>query len=287
MIRLPVGEVLRQAGSVVKQEHPDKTVSLRSLISCVDAIDAAASVIKGIDSEVLLTHPRSQGERSLLRQIALENVHSESANNLIGRPIRVTYDVSTLPSPVFQPGVRERLKENLPPVDDKDPYPIVVRAGLLDNRLPVVTANMKVMLIDDEDEGGDTLRNVAMIWDTGAQRTIITEELLSESFRARLQEPQNEPYRSADSTTVQITAVVAFSNTNIQISAVASVRPQERMPNRYLGILFGQQQCIDSTSHVCTPRKVLVARGEAVGDNVWGDIVLNDYVDVWGEVHSF
>lgn len=33
--------------------------------------------------------------------------------------------------------------------------------------------------------------------------------------------------------------------------------------------------------------KFLIMRRENVYDNVWGDIVLNEYVDALGDVHSF
>lgn len=286
MIRLTAGAVLRQAGSVIEQKYPEKTADLPKFVSCVDAVDAAASVIRDVDSKVLLTRPRSQEERAIFRQIALENVRNETASGPIGLPIRVRYDVSTLPSPVIDRMTREKLKENLPPADDKDPYPITIRAGLLDGCLPIITANLKVMLVDYETES-ESLDCTAMLWDTGARRTIITEELLSPYFRARLQEPPNEPYRSENGAAVQVSAVVAFSNTPVEVSAIALVRPRDQMPNRYLGVIFGQQQCIDSISHVCMPRNILVARGEAVGDGVWGDIILNEYVDIWGDIQTF
>lgn len=44
---------------------------------------------------------------------------------------------------------------------DKDPYPIIIRAGLLDGHLPVVTIKLKVIAIDNEDEGGSG--NIGMI----------------------------------------------------------------------------------------------------------------------------
>lgn len=85
----------------------------------------------------------------------------------------------------------------------------------------------------------------------------------------------------------QITAVVALSNSYVQISAVALVRPQEQMPNNYLGVISGQQQYIDSILHANIPPKFLIMRRENVDDSVWGNIVLNEYVDASGDAHSF
>lgn len=34
----------------------------------------------------------------------------------------------------------------------------------------------------------------------------------------------------------------------------------------------------------CVPRSILLAKGEQVADNEWGDIVVEEYIDCLGEV---
>lgn len=46
------------------------------------------------------------------------------------------------------------------------------------------------------------LDSVDMVWDTGAHRTIIAEEVLAPSFREYLQTPVHDPYRSPDGCSV-------------------------------------------------------------------------------------
>ena len=57
----------------------------------------------------------------------------------------------------------------------KDPYMRII-AGLSDNSLPVVTANLRMQAVDDFPAGeSGELNAVEMIWDTGAHRTVISE----------------------------------------------------------------------------------------------------------------
>lgn len=126
-----------------------------------------------------------------------------------------------------------------------------------------------------------------MIWDTGAQMTFITEELLSDWFRQHLQSPEHNPYRGDNHTYVKIDALVGFSNSPIEISAIACVKPRHLMPNNLLGVIFGQQRCIDSLCYMNVPRNILVSRGEEVEDGVWGDIILYGHADILGEFRRF
>lgn len=49
------------------------------------------------------------------------------------------------------------------------------------------------------------------------------------------------------------------------------------MPNERVGILLGQN----------VPRANLNARGEALPSIVWGDIVIDEYIDLFDEIHRF
>jgi hypothetical protein len=139
---------------------------------------------------------------------------------------------------------------------------------------------MRIQGIDaSDDHPEEALEHVGMLWDTGAHRTIIAEDMFSDVFRQYLQDPIHDPYRSQDGVRVQMSAVIGFSNTAIEISAVILVVPKRVMPNGWAGIIFGQQQCIGRFSCHSIPRHVLNAKGEDVESGQWGDIVLEEFVD--------
>ena len=73
-----------------------------------------------------------------------------------------------------------------------------IRVSLRDNSLPVVTANLRMQAIDDFPAGEyGEMNHVEMIWDTGAHRTFIAEELIPMSFRKYLNTSIHDPYRSS------------------------------------------------------------------------------------------
>lgn len=128
------------------------------------------------------------------------------------------------------------------------------------------------------------LDSVGMVWDMGAHRTIIAEEVLVPSFRHYLQTPVYDPYRSPDGCSVQVDAEVALTNKIMLVNALAVVVPQAKMPNQLLGILFGQISCINCLRYESTPREFLVAKGENVAEDLWGDFVIKEYVDGDGNI---
>lgn len=65
-----------------------------------------------------------------------------------------------------------------------------------------------------------------MIWDTGAHKTIITEDVLSAEFQEYLKDPVHDPYRSVDGLCVRIEANVLLTNSVVPIAAVALNCPE-------------------------------------------------------------
>lgn len=51
------------------------------------------------------------------------------------------------------------------------------------------------------------------------------------------------------------------------------------MPNQLRGILFGQLSCINRIRYESVPREFLVAKGEYIGDDLWGDFIVKEYFD--------
>ncbi|EEP80834.1 uracil-DNA glycosylase [Uncinocarpus reesii 1704] len=292
MISFPVGEVLKQVGQSINQNEPEKRVDFDNhIVRWNEVIQKSAAVLCDSNGETMLRPPKSAKKKEVLRQIALENVrvlNEQDSQKRAGLPIRTQYNPSSLPTPSpLSMEVRQKLKENLPsPESFREPYPLPILAKLEDNVLPLVKAQLWLSPVDGEDSE-EVLRDVDMIWDTGAHYTIITLELLSDCFRRKLESDENAPYRSSEGTTIQINASIALSNSPISIEAIALVRPKSMMPNNYIGILFGQRQCINCISHTLIPQRVLRAKDEDVEEGVWGDIILHDYVGIMGDIVSF
>lgn len=246
---------------------------------------------------MILTSAQVEARRQILRESVLENVRwqrereiSSSPGSVLGTPIRTRYDTENIPPPRRAPeGIRKLLKEDADKWDDyRDPYAATIRASITDKTIPVVKASVVLSGLDAAaDDPIEKLESAKMLWGTGAQQTIVTEELLSHSFRAYLQRSQHDPYRSADLSRVQIDAKICFTNIPTDIWATALVVPMRRMPNQFIGILFGQRQCIDHLSYHSLPRSILVAKGQVVEEDVWGDLVLDEYVNLEGDLEAF
>ncbi|OBT94085.1 uracil DNA glycosylase [Pseudogymnoascus verrucosus] len=121
---------------------------------------------------------------------------------------------------------------------------------------------------------------------TSAQSTIISEDLLSDDFRKYLAQPAHDPYRNTDATRVQIDIRIALSNTEIEIDAIGYVVPKDQIPNQTSFVLFGQRQCINSIRYMSVPRAILVAKGRDMSEEVWGEIVVYEYVNDLGDLIS-
>jgi hypothetical protein len=253
---------------------------------------ATDSALGEVDREFMVTYPRTEAQQLRRRQIALQNVEDEKASSSSvqsspGRPIRTKYDIMSLPSPKHASDeTRKRLKENAKLFDDfRKPYPVILPANITEKTLPTVKANVRLVGIDSKSsDPEEELKLVDMLWDTGAQQTIITEELLSESFRRYLQDPIHDPYRSSGGLRVQLDALVAFSNAPINIPAIVMIVPKSVVPNQRVGILFGQQQCIDRIGYRSFPRHILKAKGEEINEEVWGDFVIDEFVNEDGDL---
>jgi len=168
------------------------------------------------------------------------------------------------------------------------PYAFTLHASITEKTLPVVKGRVELKWIDHmKGDPTQVLEQVDMIWDTGARQTIITEELLSESFRQFLKDSRHDTYRLDNGLHLQMDLVIGLSNVPIDINAIVMVVPKSVMPNEHIGILFGQLQCINSISYRSSPRRILQAKGEDIKEEMWGDIVIDGFVDLDDKLHSF
>jgi hypothetical protein len=109
--------------------------------------------------------------------------------------------------------------------------------------------------------------------------------MLPLAFRDSLKDPIHDAYRIVDGLRVQLLAFIEFSNSIIEIEAIATVVSNLDMLNGRVGILFGQRQCIDRIVYQSIPRSALLAKREDIGESVWGDIIVEGYVDIDDELH--
>jgi hypothetical protein len=115
------------------------------------------------------------------------------------------------------------------------------RAGIAEGYLPLITANLTLQGLDAPFSFPKfELNDVEFVWDTRTHRTIIVEDLLSEDFREYLRHPIHDLYRSEDGLCLQMECEIALTNSPVSISAVVLVVPKSKMPNTWVGALFGQ-----------------------------------------------
>jgi hypothetical protein len=114
-------------------------------------------------------------------------------------------------------------------------------ASLADRSLAVIEANVNVDGLGPAfGESGFTIEDAKMLWDTGAQSTIIPKEILSHSFQEFLKKSVPDEYRSVNGFRVQVDIAIAFTELSLPL-----VVPKARLPNAFEGIIFRQKGCID------------------------------------------
>jgi hypothetical protein len=58
------------------------------------------------------------------------------------------------------------------------------------------------------------------------------------------------------------------------------------VPNERVCVIFGQSGCIDKIVYRSIPRAALQAKGEDIAEDVWGDIIAEEYVDINDEIQA-
>ena len=294
IIHVPVGPALVAVGKNIIKTGQSIYINVPSTTTWKLVTDKASSAFGTIRHEFDLgSQPRADPHRPLRQQaLAWANRSSSSQPEelLGGLPVRVWEGVRA-------PRVPPK-KENAPPAKLKEsarthenspsPYAFTIRAKITESTLPAVTAAVRLTGIDgDLQDPEDNFDAVEMIWDTGAHETVISEDLLSSDFRNYLKNPIHDPYRNETGVKVQIDGELCFSNTILQINCVCLVVPSSVMRNERLGILLGQEGAIDRIIYKSVPRANLNARGEALPPTLWGDIVVDEYIDLFDEIHKF
>ena len=120
-----------------------------------------------------------------------------------------------------------------------------------------------------------------VVWDTGCHITTISFDVVSPEFQKYLLSSGYES-KTEDAKTISVDAALRFTNADVVMSFPARV--VSHLPNNFSGILLGQVGLIDSLGVKQIPRAILQAEGEVVGEDIWGDLVVEKYVTPDGDV---
>jgi hypothetical protein len=285
---LPASDAILQISASMQMIQPQPLVTVPIFTTVQTALSCVASALGTVDGPATFFPKRTEKQRQILREAALQNVKDwESGHSsnvpmaLPAVPIRSSVDMKALgyPEPSSQ-STRNKLKENAKDLDFRQPYEMTLRSGLMDKTLPTIKGNIHLRPVDaHERDYGFRLPEQDMLWDTGAQQTFITEELLSTEDQEYLRNPRYNNYRIGNGLRLQMEVYIGLSNAAVSITAIVMVVPKRYIPNEFVGIILGRSFCIDRLAYRSIPRRILKARGEDVAEDVWGDIIVDEYID--------
>lgn len=270
--------------------YPPVKVTIKAFTTWKDALSSTSSAIGDKDQDIRLYPRRTPASKGILREMAADEASRlDSGLNTLayGLPIRtkeefLDAEFSKKPSQEMRKKLRAEAKSwpHYP-----DPYPIHLRADTYEQSLAVLYGSLNLAGIDAQVSDPTFFSGtIPLLWDTGAHTSIIAEDMLPPSFRAYLQDKQHDDYRSKDQTRVQVDATVGFTNCLMEFSTIFLVVPRRSVPNGHVGAIIGQRAFIDRLQYRSVPKKILVAMGETSVDNVWGDIILEQYLDLDDEL---
>jgi hypothetical protein len=277
-------EILCQVAASMSWQHPELSVRLPSTSTTWKrALAATTESLGDVDEPLVLRrHVLSASRREAFKRLALENVPLLSSLGSASA-IRTKGVLNTMGSPKPRSeSVREKIRTMAREIREiPDPFPVVLRGSLDGGALCKVKGNITLGGIDSKQiDPIFSATGVEMLWDTGAYHTVVTLETLPEAFQRYLNDPQHDPYHCDKGFRVQLDMVIEFSQgTWIDLASVAVVVPRDLLPNKFTGILLGQRGFIERIVYRSVPRSILIAKGEAISDEFWGDIVVEEYLD--------
>ena len=298
LITLDLADVYHQLRrEVVGRKAPLPLITLPSTSTLAESSQLMADILKNNQTEVWLSSKEDrERRRERIRALALStdlgtlpnswptSLKGSASLRENARPIQIEADT---PAPEVpdrpSPETRERLKKlAMESQDDPylalDPYPVTLVADPFQRYLPTVLGSGRFEIIDaseSDDSKICILEAEQMLWDTGAHRTVITEDLLPAEFvrHARTDEYM-AIYGTGDrDSVVQISMEVQFSNCVKKIEGVAIIRSSSSMPNNFSGIILGQHTILGCLEYHAIPAKIMRARGKNIEDK-WGHIRL-------------
>ncbi|KAL2871366.1 uncharacterized protein BJX67DRAFT_342081 [Aspergillus lucknowensis] len=288
--KYPPSLVLTEIAENLDRHHRELCVTLpANYFTYKEGLSATLDCVGGLADPILL--PTSNpARRQALRQQALENKDalSESKPFSSSRRIRTPGNLKPEDIPPPLPSSRRALlkhkffDENEPPF--REPH-LIPPALCIERTLAAIVGNAKITAVDWEPGMPHcNVRNIEMLWDTGAATTIITKDLLDEQFQSHLSDPVHKDYQNPDGTRVQISFALEFTNSVFWMDLIAWVVDKEAIPNGRSGVILGQKGCIDALQYRSIPRSVLEAQRQTVDESIWGDLILESFVDLDGSL---
>lgn len=238
----------------------------------------------------------SWATRQAVREMARNNVREERGRvekrnaafwGENTRPIHVSPGV---PSPLVPDCIslegRQRIREMAREMKENGildwrPYDTVPSGTPFETYIPTVMAGVVLETISadpSDDTTACTLPDIRYLWDTGAHYTMITKDMLPNSFVEHI-EPGSRP------TAVQLGIDVQFSNCTGRFETVCVVCPYDTFSNFFSGLILGKRAMPDFMDYQVVSRKLLQAKGVDLRDDELGEIrLLGRVVD--GEYQS-
>ena len=169
-----------------------------------------------------------------------------------------------------------------------DPYMVNITPRLFERALPSIPSAILLLSGIDAPPNAPICsipEHTLFLWDTGCHVTTISADLITPAFYQYIQGPAYES-RTSDLAVISVDARLQLSNTSIDMSFIARIVPREMMPNQMSGVLLGQVGLINCIEVRQIPREFLIEDGQEVPEHIWGDLVVERYIDAGtGIVH--
>ena len=162
----------------------------------------------------------------------------------------------------------------------------MIRANLFEQKLAALPGKLIVSAIDGASESRDTsviLECPKCLWDTGAQVSCITSDLLPAEF---LTHPIHDMHRQNDRIQVEVHGKFSSTNATFELSAMWNIVSKSSVASQRCGVILGQHTFIDRILVRSNPRALLKAQGEGIGTEYWGDINIEKILHLDDEVQE-
>jgi hypothetical protein len=292
-IQLEPTDALVQVIRSIREHGPHAQSSYPATSTWASVLRRCADLMAPYDATIDLMHPKTPARRARMQALAREtSLCVESRESLTGGDqfpglrLRNTGEMDNGPPPTMaSPAYRQKLKESLRTIQKPflDPYLDTLPLRVESQKLATLSGLLTFSAIDRQDDDQfATIKSTEMLVDTGAQISLITDDILPQPFRDYLTDSIHDAYRSADGISVQVDASFSFTDRKIHMACVFQVVPRSRIPNHRVGIILGQNSCLDHMVYTLTPR--LFIRAALGEDEIWGDMAIHQYVDPGGNI---
>jgi hypothetical protein len=296
-----VYNALNVAQKIVRQRHPALRSSFPPEAPLSDLLNQCSNALSSDTTPITVpARPiHSTRQRQTLRSFASDTLKQEEArsDNTGGFGSRsiLTHGLlqsASQPRPVKaekQDRFRKTFADTLD-VSDPPRYPYLLIDPFLESSLPAVDCHLTLAAVDHEElMPEEWLQGQHALWDTGAETTFITDDLLSPEFREFVNEHEtHDPYRVAGTTRVQLSCVIEFSNNSlIEIHTIAIVVPRTSIATGRSGVILGQRGVMDSLQYESVPARIARKRDPNFPTDRWGSFNISSFCNTDDEMEFY